>query len=110
MPFRLRHPLATNPRVKNLFERVSLGRVSEHYRPKFRSIQVPIWRKDVAAKLTEDFLFHFGKFHERTRCLIGIKEFRRRHNLAQAVTKRAFACRDSARDSDRRHGATVTAG
>jgi len=27
MLFRLRHPLATNPRVKNLFERAPLGRV-----------------------------------------------------------------------------------
>ena len=64
MLFRLRHPLATNPRVKTLFERASLGRVFEDYRPKFRSIQVPIWRKDPAAKLTEDFLFYLRKFDE----------------------------------------------
>ena len=64
MLFRLRHPLATNPRVKNLFERASLDRVREDYRPKFRSIQVPIWRKDPAAKLTEDFLFHLRKLGE----------------------------------------------
>jgi hypothetical protein len=106
MPFRLRHPLATNPRVKNLFERAPLGRVAEHYRPKFRSIQVPCRRKDFTAKLTQDFLFHFWKFGERTRCQIGIEEFRRRQNLTQTVTKGAFACGNSARDPDRRHGRT----
>ena len=55
MLFRLRYPLATNPRVKNLFEHASFSRVREYYRPKFRSIQVPIWRKDVTAKLRRGF-------------------------------------------------------
>ena len=109
MPFRLRHPLATNPRVKNLFERASFGRVAKHYRPNFRSIQVPGQGKDFVAKLSEDFLFHFWKFDERMRREIGVEEFRRWQNFAQTVTKRAFACGNSARDSDRRHG-TVTAG
>ena len=40
MLFRLRHPLATNPRMKDLLKRASLGRVCKYYRPKFRSIQV----------------------------------------------------------------------
>jgi hypothetical protein len=103
MPFRLRHPLATNPRVKNLFERAPLGRVIKYYRSKFRSIQVPCRRKDFTAKLTQYFLFHFWKFGERTRCQIRIEEFRSGQDLPHAVTERAFAGGYSARDPDRRH-------
>ena len=106
MPFRLSHPLATNLRVKNLFERAPLGRVAKYYRPKFRSVQVPCRRKDFTAKPIQDFLFHFWKFGERTCCQIRIEEFRPGQNLPQAVTERAFARGYSARDPDRRHGRT----
>ena len=103
MPFRLGHPLATYPRVKNLFERAPFGRVRKYYRSKFGSIQVPVWRKDLPAELTEDFLFHLWKFSQGVRCPIGIEEFRRRYDLSQATTKRAFARGNSARDPNRRH-------
>lgn len=106
MPFRLRHPLATYPRVKNLFERAPFGRVSKYYRSKFSSIQVPLRRKDLTPELTEDFLFHLWKFRQCVRCHIGIEEFRRRYDLSQAITKRAFARGNSARDPDRRHRET----
>jgi len=37
------------------------------------------------------------------RCQIGVEELRCWKKFAQAVTKRAFARGNSARDSDRRH-------
>ena len=42
MRFRFRAPLATNPRMENLFERASFSRVIKDYMAKLLSIQLLI--------------------------------------------------------------------
>ena len=96
MPFRLRHPLATYPRVKNLFERAPFGRVENTIARSLARFKSPFGEKTSLPNSLEDFLFHLRKFRQGVRCPIGIEEFRRRYDFSQAITKRAFARGNSA--------------
>ena len=108
MRFRLRAPLAANPRMENLFECAFFSRVFKDYGAKFLSIQVPIGRKNLGSKLATNFFLNFRvKIDQLVRGLIGIEKFSRRNNLAQTFTKAGLACGNSASDSDDCHSSQV---
>ena len=109
MLFRLGPPLPTNPRMKDPLKRAFLGRFGEYYRSKSLTIQVLFSRKHCGPKFAADFLFYLRKLDECMSCLIGIEEFRGRHNFTQTFAKRAFTCGNSARDPNRRHCSNLTA-
>src|SRR3979411_2038961 len=103
MGLRFSAPLAANARMENLFERLLFGRAFEDYGPKGRAIQASS-RKNSGPKLTPELLLYLRvKIDKVARGLIGIKKFRIRQDLAQAIAKARFACRNPARDSDGRH-------
>jgi hypothetical protein len=58
MRFRFRAPLATNPRMENLFESASFSRVAKHYMAKPFSIQLLIDRKNRAPKFASNLSFN----------------------------------------------------
>ena len=104
MRFRFRAPLASNPRMENLFERASFTRAAKHYGAKFRSIQVPSIRKNRGTKFVANFFFNFQvKINEPVCFLIGVEEFGGWNDLAQTLAKAGLACGNSAGDPDDSH-------
>src|SRR5437899_11321458 len=97
MLFRFGAPLATNPRMENLFERTFLCRAGKYYGPKFLSIQVPIACENLRAKFSANLIFNFRvKVRELLRGLIGIKESGAGNIVAQRLAKACLSLRNAA--------------
>jgi hypothetical protein len=104
MRFRFRAPLATNPRMENLFERASFSRVGKDYMAKLLSIQLLIDRKNRTPKFASNLSFNLQiKISKLMRGLIRVEKLGGRKDLAQAFAKAGLACGNSAGDPDDRH-------
>src|SRR5207302_10218517 len=104
MRFRFRAPLATNPRMENLFERASFSRVSKDYMAKPLSIQLLIDRKKRTPKFASNLSFNLQiKIDKLMRGLIGVEKLGARKDLAETFAKAGLACGNSASDPDGRH-------
>ena len=107
MLFRFRAPLPANPGMENLFERASFRCALEDYRAKLFTFQPAVTRKDLRPELSNYFFSHIWiKLDQFVRGLIGVKKFRGRQNLGQAIAKNRFARRNSAGDPDDSHSVT----
>jgi len=100
---RFNAPLPANPRMENLFERAPFRGVLKNYGAKSRPIQVAVRRKNAVPKLGEQLLFNFLKIDKLMSGPVGIEKFGPGHKLAEAIAERAFACGNSAGDSDCGH-------
>ena len=106
MDVRFRAPLAANSRMENLFERAFLGGVLKDYGAKRVPIQAAVARKNLRPELSDEFFLNVRvKLDQFVGCLIGVKKFGGRQNLAQAIAKSRFARGNSTRDPDRGHSA-----
>ena len=104
MRFRFRVPLATNPRMENLFERASFSRVGKDYMAKLLSIQLLIDRKNRTSKFASNLSFNLQiTINKLMRGLIGVEKLGRRKYLAETFAKAGLACGNSAGDPDDRH-------
>jgi hypothetical protein len=104
MRFRFRAPLATNPRMENLFERASFSRVGKDYMAKLLSIQLLIDRKKRTSEFASNLSFNLRvEIDKLMRSLIRVEKLGGRKDLAQALAKAGLACGNSAGDPDRRH-------
>src|SRR3984893_10905828 len=103
MGLRFSAPLAANARMENLFERLLFGRAFEHYGPKGPAIQASTGKNSGAKLAPELLLYLLVQIDEVTRRLIGIKKFRIRQELAQAIAKGCLAGGNPARNSNGRH-------
>ena len=100
MPVRFNAPLPANPGMENLFERALLSRVLENYRAKCLAIQVAIGRKDRGAEEFAQLLFDLLKLGNLAGRGIRIEEFGIGQNLAKTLAESAFACGNSAGNSN----------
>jgi hypothetical protein len=97
-------PLPANPRMENFFERASLGRVLENYGADRLAIQVAGGGKNAGAKSLAELALNFLKIDNLPAGDIGIEKLRFGQELPETLGKSAFACGNSAGDSDCWHG------
>jgi hypothetical protein len=94
--------------MENLFERAFFGGVPKNYGAKPFSFQAAVARKNLPAELSDEFFLNVRvKIDQLMHCLIGVKKFCGRQDLAQAIAKSRFARGNSARYPDRRHAKNV---
>jgi hypothetical protein len=104
VPVRFNAPLPANPRMENLFERAPFRDALENYGSKSGPIQVAAWGKDPRPELVAELMLNFLKIDKLVSSLVGIEELGLGHKPSEAIAEGAFACGNSAGDSDCGHG------
>jgi hypothetical protein len=100
---RFNAPLPANPRMENLFERAPFRGVLENYGAKSGPIQVAVRRKNAKTEFVRQLPFNFFKIDKLVSDVVGIEKFGLGQKPAEAIAERAFACGNSAGDSDGGH-------